>query len=672
MEQSETVYRSILENMKDGYAYHKIVTDSTGRPIDYEFLEINPAFEELTGLKKENIIGKTVKEVLPGIENDPADWIGKYGKVALEGEILEFEQYSQPLKRWYSGTAYSPKKGYFAAIFSEISSIKQIETDSIQTKEIIESSSNVLFKWKAEDKWPVMYVSGNISQFGYTAEEFLDGKILFAEIIHPEDLQRVGGEVQYYSEHKVDHFKQQYRILDKEGKDYWIDDWTIICRDEEDNISHYLGIIIDITDRKRSEEALRKAKQETEEINRKLEQAMERANRMAMKAKRADQAKGEFLANLSHDIRTSMNGIMGMTGLLLDTELTPEQHDFIGLIKKSAESLLDVLKGILDFSKIEAGKLELDIQDFDLLTTLEDMNDILALHAHEKSVELACLIEPEVPLLLQGDVGRLRQILINLMDNAVKFTHQGEVALHVSLDSEEENEGVFLCFTIKDTGIGISDDKIDQLFDAFTQADGSTTRKFGGTGLGLNIAKQLVGMMGGEIGVESEVGKGSTFHFTVRLQKQPDQERGSMIRIEEVDQKLLGKRILVVDDNETSRRALANILTSWKCRSDTAPGAESALEKLQKAASEGDPFHIAVLDMFMPETDGETLGKKIKTDPLLQDTALVILNLIGERWDVSRLKKAGFAAFLTKPVKQAQLYNCLMTVIGREEELSSE
>ncbi len=666
MEQTETFYRSILENMKDGYAYHKIVTDSTGRPIDYEFLEINPAFEELTGLKKENIIGKTVKEVLPGIENDPADWIGKYGKVALEGEVLEFEQYSQPLKRWYSGTAYSPKKGYFAAIFSEISSIKQIETDSIQTKEIIESSSNVLFKWKAEDKWPVMYVSENISQFGYTAEEFLDGKILFAEIIHPEDLQRVGGEVQYYSESKVDHFKQQYRIIDKEGKTYWIDDWTIICRDEEDNISHYLGIIIDITDRKRSEEALRKAKQETEEANRQLKQAMELANRMAMKAKLADQAKGEFLANLSHDIRTSMNGIMGMTGLLLDTELTPEQRDFTGLIKKSADSLLDILNGILDFSKIEAGKLELDIQDFDLRTTLEDVNDIMALRAHEKGVELVCLTEPGLPLLLQGDVGRLRQILINLMDNAVKFTHQGEVSLHVSLDSEEENEGVILRFTIKDTGIGISDDKIDKLFDAFTQADGSTTRKFGGTGLGLNISKQLVGLMGGEIGVESEVGKGSTFHCTVRLQKQPDQEKGSMIRIEEMDEKLLEKRILVVDDNETNCRALANMLTFWKCRHDTAPDADKALEKLQKAARTGDPFHIAVLDMFMPGTDGETLGKKIKTDPELQDIALVMLNLIGERWDVSRLKKAGFAAFLTKPVKQAQLYDCLMTVIGRK------
>jgi PAS domain S-box-containing protein len=664
MERTETFYRSILENMNFGYAFHKIVTDSTGKPIDYIFLEINPAFEKLTDLKEDDIIGKTVTEVLPGIENDPADWIGKYGKVALEGEILEFEQYSRPLKRWYSVTAYSPQEGYFAVVFSEVSSIKQIETDSIQTKEIIQRSSNVLFKRKAEENWPVEYVSENVSQFGYSAEDFLDGKILFAQIIHPEDLHRVGGEVEYYSEKKIDHFKQQYRIMDKEGKVCWVDDWTIIGRDEMDNISHYLGIIVDITDRKRSEEVLRKAKQETEEANCQLKQAIERANQMAMEAKLANQAKGEFLANMSHEIRTSMNGIMGMTDLLLDTELTLEQRDFAELIKKSADSLLDILNGILDFSKIEAGKLELDIMDFDLGTTLEDMNDILALRAHQKGVELVCLIEPEVPLLLQGDAGRLRQILSNLIDNAAKFTHQGEVALHVSLDAEEDDGSVILRFTIKDTGIGISDDKIGQLFVAFTQVDGSTTRKFGGTGLGLAISKQLVEMMGGEIAVESEVDKGSTFHFTVRLQKQTDQERWRSIL--EVDESLLEKRILVVDDNEMNRRALSNMLTTWKCRHDTAPGAERALEILQVAARTGDPFHIALLDMFMPEIDGETLGKKINADPLLQDTALVLLTLIGERWDASWLKKAGFATYLTKPVKQAQFYDCIMTVIGRK------
>jgi len=664
MERTETFYRNILENMNFGYAFHKIVTDSTGKPIDYEFLEINPAFEKLTGLKEDDIIGRTVTEALPGIEDDPADWIGKYGRVALEGDILEFEQYSRPLKRWYAVTAYSPQPGYFSAVFSEISSIKQIETDSIQTKEIIQRSSNVLFKRKAEENWPVEYVSENVSQFGYSAEEFLDGKILFAEIIHPEDLQRVGGEVQYYSESKVDHFKQQYRIIDKEGKVCWVDDWTIIGRDENDNISHYLGIIVDITDRKRSEEALHKAKQETEEVNLQLKQAIERANQMAMKAKLANQAKGEFLANMSHEIRTSMNGIMGMTDLLLDTELTLEQRDFAELVKKSADSLLEILNGILDFSKIEAGKLELDILDFDLGTTLEDMNDILALRAHQKGVELVCLIEPEVPLLLQGDAGRLRQILSNLIDNAVKFTSQGEVALHVSLDAEGDDRSVILRFTIEDTGIGISDDKIDQLFVAFAQADGSTTRKFGGTGLGLAISKQLVEMMGGKIGVESEVDKGSTFYFTVRLQKQPNQERGK--RIQEVDRSLLEKRILVVDDNEMNRQAISNMLTSWKCRHDTAHGAQKALEKLQTATRVGDPFHIAILDMVMLEIDGETLGKKIKTDPLFQDTALVMLTLIGERWDASWLKKAGFATYLTKPVKQAQLYDCLMTVIGRK------
>ncbi len=791
MKQTETFYRSILENIDKGYAYHKIITDESGKPIDYEYLEVNPAFEKLTGLKKEEVIGRTVRDILPGIEKDPTNWIEKCGNVALNGEKITFEQYFQVLEKWYSVSAFSPKHGYFAVLFSEISGFKRIEAESFQAHEIIKSSPNVLFKWKAEEKMPVEYVSENISQFGYTAREFLEGKILFAEIVHPEDLQRFGEEVQYNSENKIDHYKQQYRIIDKAGHTYWVDDWTIIARDEQGEISHYLGIIVDITghkqaekelkeneekfrkiienmqdvyyrsdakgnlimtnpsavklfgydsieeimglniaetfyaypeerfkllnqvkekgevnnyevvlkrkdgslitvitrthyyfdkegnplgvegvfsditERKRSEDALRKAKKELEVANRKLEKAIRRANQMAMEAQLANRAKSEFLANMSHEIRTPMNGIIGMTGLLMDTDLNREQHDFAGAVKKSADSLLDIINGILDFSKIEAGKLELDTLDFDLRSTLEDMNDSLALRAHEKGVELVCLIEPEVPALLQGDPGRLRQIVTNLMDNAIKFTHRGEVVLRVNLE-EEKNGCVLLGFTVKDTGIGIAPDKMEHLFDAFTQADGSTTREFGGTGLGLTISKQLVEMMGGTIGVESEVDKGAAFRFTARLRKQPEKQEKNGKEKREAEAELSEKRLLVVDANETNRRVLANMLTTWKCRHNRAPGAAAALKKLETAAGTDDPFDIVILDLFLPETDGETLGKKIKKDKTLKNTSLVVLTSVSRRGDATRLEKAGFSAYLTKPVKQSQLYDCLMSVIGRK------
>jgi PAS domain S-box-containing protein len=424
-----------------------------------------------------------------------------------------------------------------------------------------------------------------------------------------------------------------------DGKVSWGLTTKIPVRDETGEIIGTLGVTKDISHLKESELELSRAR----------DAALDSAR-----------SKSEFLANMSHEIRTPMNGVIGMTGLLMDTDLTPAQREFAETIRNSADALLTILNDILDFSKIEAGRLTFDVQDFDLVDLVEGALEIFAERARHKGIELACCVPADTPRRLKGDSGRLRQVITNLIGNSIKFTEKGEVVVRVAAEEQTETSTA-IRISIEDTGIGIPLDVQPKLFQSFTQADNSTTRRFGGTGLGLAISKQLVELMGGQIGVTSAVGKGSTFWFRVRLDRQPS---GAGPEIFGDTSALLDVKALVVDDNATSCQILRHQLFAWKMMKGSAASGHEALETLRAAAAEGRPYRLALIDMQMPEMDGMALAKAIRSDPAIASTRLVILSPTATASFMNELKAAGVDAYVIKPVKQSRLFDCLVTVLS--------
>jgi len=654
-EASERRSRLIVDTASDAY----IAMDASGAIVDW-----NRQAEVTFGWSREEAMGRPVAEtIIPprlrgahtrGLNRFLFDGHGPVLNRRIEVSAIHRDGGEFPVELTISPIRLA--SGYvFSAFLHDISERKHAEADLKQAKEAAEATSRVLDS-----------ILKNLADGVVVADE--KGRFLHFNAV-AEQLLGVGA-----TESRVDEWSDKYGVFLPDGvtphpphdlplaramrgevvreQEIYIRNarrpegaWLSVngrpLRDEA-GVSHG-GVVVfrDVTERRRAQEELRQAKEA---------------------AVAASAAKSEFLANMSHEIRTPMNAIIGMAELLADTELAAEQREYLDMVRKSADALLGVINDILDFSKIEAGRLDLEQVDFGLRDALGDTLETLSLRAYQKGLELAYHVTPEVPDPLVGDPGRLRQVVTNLVGNALKFTEVGEVVVEVSGSPEHNGRAdeIVLHFAVRDTGIGIPPEKQRAVFEAFTQADSSTTRKYGGTGLGLAISTRLVHLMGGRIWVESEVGRGSTFHFTARFRTGETPHRDST---QSEAARLRGLHVLIVDDNATNRRILDETLAHWAMRPQTVDGAESALSALEQAANAGDPFALVLLDAHMPDTDGFELATAIRRSPQVAGVLILMLTSGGQPGDAARSKDLGFAGYLAKPVKQTDLWRALIRAI---------
>lgn len=621
LKESEGKYRLLFENMTVGFALHEMVYDENGNPCDYRFLEVNPAFERLTGLAADRIIGKTVREVLPETE---FYWIEMYDKVVQTGASHAYQNYSQALDKHFDVWAFRTKKPFFATIFSDTTARIKAEEE---LKNYFDTSLDLFCIANTRGEFIRLNPQWERA-LGYRIEELTGRR--FLDFIHPDDVEPTLKILeQLRDQATILNFVNRYRR--KDGSYRWIE-WRSTPNGET-----IYAAARDITDRKLAELKLL-------ETNRNLELANERATRMAERAEEASIAKGEFLANMSHEIRTPMNCIIGMNSLLMDSRLTAEQRYFTRSIENGANSLLNIINNILDYSKLESGKIVLEDIDFHLPAALHEFAASFSVLAHSKKLELLLDIGPGVPSFLRGDPMRLRQVLTNLVGNAIKFTSEGEIRIAVETAAETADDAT-IRFTVSDTGIGIPKEKQALIFEKFCQIDASTTRKYGGTGLGLAIARQLVNFMGGEIGIVDGRKKGAAFHFTVKLKKRPPDPADPV-----PDLDLTGRRMLVVEDNAAAARIVLALLKDRGARAEAAANAAEAIAKLQEAVDRHDPFALALIDQQMPEVSGSALGRKIKSIPALQDTPLLSMESPGHPGLPDVFEPGMWAAVIQKPI----------------------
>ncbi len=658
LEASERQLRTALDTMLDGVTIQSAVRDDHGRIVDFRVDYANSAIGVISGTAGSLQAGRTLLELFPAHRTNGL--FDAYVSVVETGvpfasaafRYVDGDAEGGPLNQVLDLRAAKLSDGYVLSV-RDVTQRQETEQELVQQRALLEALMNNTpdhIYFKDADSHFTMVSAATARSFGLHDASEAVGKSDF-DFFTEEHARPAFEDEQEIIRTGVPVVDLEERETRRDGRETWASTTKLPRRDRDGNVVGTFGISRDVTARKRAE-------QELQGLNAALEGTMARAVELAAEAEMANQAKSEFLANMSHEIRTPMNGVIGMIGLLLDTELDEDQRHYAETVRASGESLLDLLNDILDFSKIEAGGVELEMLDFDLRALLDDFAAMPALRAHEKGLEFICAASPDVPAHLVGDPGRLRQVLLNLAGNAMKFTHEGEISVRAGLVAETEAD-VLVRFSIKDTGIGIAPEKQARMFEKFTQADASTTRRYGGTGLGLAISKRLVELMGGEIGLSSEEGRGSEFWFTVHLAKQAESEHPVVPAAE-----LRGAHILVVDDNATNREVLSTQLRAWGARPEEAPDGPSALLALAQARDAADQFVAAILDMQMPDMDGTDVARAIKADDTLKDIRLVLLTSLGQRGDARQMEEIGFSAYLMKPARQSDLFDSLSTVLA--------
>jgi PAS domain S-box-containing protein len=607
------------------------------------FVQVNQRFCQITGYSREELLGMEAVDLM-----HPEDLARERGALAsyLRWEQPVFDVEKRYVRKngdviWVQVTAAmirdaEGKPLRCAGIIQDITARRRAEEQLRATAERLKAILEHAPVGIVTNDRECYLIESNAAYHqicGYSAEE-LKGK-KFTDHTHPDDMAKTLQSYEQLGSNKLQSYEMEKRYIRKDGKTIWVR--VIASRiNEETNI----GIIEDITAQIQEAAELRAAKEAAESANR---------------------AKSDFLANMSHEIRTPMNGVMGMLELALDTDLKPEQSEYLKLANSSAEGLLKVIDDILDFSKIESGKLEFETIDFSLRDCLGDTLDALGVRAEQKGLELACRVDADLPELLAGDPGRLRQVITNLVGNAIKFTERGEIVVQAERQ-ESSAEDMVIHFSIKDTGIGIPRERQEIIFAPFEQADGSITRRYGGTGLGLAISARLIAIMNGRIWVESEAGQGSTFHFTARFKV----ARSSATEVSENQLRILdGLRVLVVDDNSTNRLILEEMLTRWRMIPVCADGGVGALEAMRQALADQTPFKLVLLDSQMPDLDGFGVAQKIKQNPRLAGAPIMMLSSAGRHGDAARCRELGIAAYLTKPIRQSQLFDAMMAALGK-------
>jgi two-component system sensor histidine kinase/response regulator len=606
--------------------------DAEGKILDYKAGSTTDLY-----LPPEKLLGKRMQDI-------PLEDVGNKFHEAIqqvqETKSLVSIEYSLTIQNreyFYEARLLSLLENQFIVIVRNITERKRAEEEIRKFKTISDRASYGSAISDLEGN--LIYINESFAQMhGYTPGELI-GKNL--SVFHNEEQMKNVERLNKQLVQKGSYVAEEVWHKRKDSTVFPTLMTATVIKDEKEKPLLLAATATDITERKRSEEKLRKAKEQAEEAN---------------------QLKSEFLTNMSHEIRTPMNAIIGMTGITLDTDLTEEQREYLDIVKESGYALLGLIDDILDLSKIEAGGVKVETIDFDLRTTIEGVADTLAARASTKGLELACMIHRGVPTLLRGDPGRLRQVLMNLGGNAVKFTEKGEVVIRAEV-LEETKEQAALLFSVTDTGVGIFKDKQKKIFESFTQADGSATREYGGTGLGLSISKRLVELLGGQIGVESQPEKGSRFWFTITFEKQ----KGFKEILLTLPPDIRGMRMLVVDDNKTNRTILIKMLESFGCCAEAAESGAKALQVLKKAAHKEKLFDLVLLDMQMPEIDGEQTLRSIKDNPEIKDVTVIIVASVGVGAVTSRLEDLGCAGYLMKPVKQSQLFDTIITVLSQHK-----